>query len=113
MNLENVAEQTDIAKGTLYHYFSGKDELVAAVLEALTSDVNSRLEARRTWFATAATSSSSVPLSASRSASSPRPHPKSSPCSRGHQSRSPRPAHETGFKWFVPGPVDGSVAFDA
>ncbi len=46
MNLEDVAEQTDIAKGTLYHYFSGKDELVAAVLEALTSDVNSRLEAQ-------------------------------------------------------------------
>lgn len=47
MNLEDVAEQTDIAKGTLYHYFSGKDELVAAVLEALTADVNARLEARR------------------------------------------------------------------
>jgi TetR/AcrR family transcriptional regulator, regulator of autoinduction and epiphytic fitness len=46
MNLEVVAEQTDIAKGTLYHYFSGKDELVAAVLEALTSDVNARLEAQ-------------------------------------------------------------------
>ncbi|GAB3362393.1 MULTISPECIES: TetR/AcrR family transcriptional regulator [Amycolatopsis] len=45
MNLEDVAEQTDIAKATLYHYFSGKDELVAAVLEALTVDVNTRLEA--------------------------------------------------------------------
>jgi TetR/AcrR family transcriptional regulator, regulator of autoinduction and epiphytic fitness len=44
MNLEDVAEQTDIAKATLYHYFSGKDELVAAVLEALTVDVNRRLE---------------------------------------------------------------------
>jgi TetR/AcrR family transcriptional regulator of autoinduction and epiphytic fitness len=44
MNLEDVAEQTDIAKATLYHYFSGKDELVAAVIEALTVDVNRRLE---------------------------------------------------------------------
>lgn len=44
MNLEDVAEQTDIAKATLYHYFSGKDELVAAVLEALTARVNEHLE---------------------------------------------------------------------
>jgi TetR/AcrR family transcriptional regulator, regulator of autoinduction and epiphytic fitness len=44
MSLEDVAEQTDIAKATLYHYFSGKDELVAAVLEALTVEVNTRLE---------------------------------------------------------------------
>jgi TetR/AcrR family transcriptional regulator, regulator of autoinduction and epiphytic fitness len=47
MSLEDVAEQTDIAKATLYHYFSGKDELVAAVLEALTVDVIGRLEAQR------------------------------------------------------------------
>lgn len=45
MSLEVVAEQTDIAKATLYHYFSSKDELVAAVLEALTVDVNTRLRA--------------------------------------------------------------------
>lgn len=45
MNLEDVAEQTDIAKATLYHYFSSKDELVAAVLEELTTDVNTRLQA--------------------------------------------------------------------
>jgi TetR/AcrR family transcriptional regulator, regulator of autoinduction and epiphytic fitness len=44
MNLEDVAEQTDIAKATLYHYFSGKDELVAAVIEGLTAEVNRRLE---------------------------------------------------------------------
>lgn len=44
MNLEDVAEQTDIAKATLYHYFSGKDELVAAVIEGLTVEVNRRLE---------------------------------------------------------------------
>ncbi|MGB8384963.1 MAG: TetR/AcrR family transcriptional regulator [Dermatophilaceae bacterium] len=46
MNLEDVAEQTDIAKATLYHYFSSKEQLVAAVLEVLTADVNSRLEAQ-------------------------------------------------------------------
>lgn len=45
MSLEDVAEQTDIAKATLYHYFSSKDELVAAVLEQLTTDVNARLQA--------------------------------------------------------------------
>lgn len=45
MSLEDVAERTDIAKATLYHYFSGKDELVAAVLDSLTVNVNSRLEA--------------------------------------------------------------------
>jgi TetR/AcrR family transcriptional regulator, regulator of autoinduction and epiphytic fitness len=44
MNLEDVAERTDIAKATLYHYFSGKDELVAAALETLTVEVNGRLE---------------------------------------------------------------------
>lgn len=44
MSLEDVAERTDIAKATFYHYFSGKDELVTAVLEALTLEVNSRLE---------------------------------------------------------------------
>lgn len=45
MSLEEVAERTDIAKATLYHYFSSKDELVRAVLEALTADVVTRLEA--------------------------------------------------------------------
>jgi TetR/AcrR family transcriptional regulator, regulator of autoinduction and epiphytic fitness len=44
MNLEDVAERTDIAKATLYHYFSGKDELVTAVVEGLTAEVNRRLE---------------------------------------------------------------------
>jgi AcrR family transcriptional regulator len=44
MNLEDVAERTDIAKATLYHYFSGKDELVTAVIETLTVEVNRRLE---------------------------------------------------------------------
>ncbi|MCV7302977.1 TetR/AcrR family transcriptional regulator [Mycobacterium barrassiae] len=44
MNLEDIAEQTDIAKATLYHYFSSKDELVKAVLEELTTHVNTRLQ---------------------------------------------------------------------
>jgi AcrR family transcriptional regulator len=44
MNLEEVAERTDIAKATLYHYFPGKDALVGAALEALTTDVLGRLE---------------------------------------------------------------------
>jgi len=46
MSLEDVAEQTDIAKATLYHYFSSKDDLVAAALEVLTQEVLQRLAAR-------------------------------------------------------------------
>ena len=46
MSLEDVAEQTDIAKATLYHYFSSKDALVAAALEPLTQEVLQRLAAR-------------------------------------------------------------------
>ncbi|WP_135457904.1 TetR/AcrR family transcriptional regulator [Mycobacterium sp. DL99] len=46
MSLEDVAEQTDIAKATLYHYFSSKDALVAAALETLTQEVLQRLGAR-------------------------------------------------------------------
>lgn len=44
VNLEQVAEATDIAKPTLYHYFSSKDELVAEALDALTVGVMDRLE---------------------------------------------------------------------
>jgi TetR/AcrR family transcriptional regulator, regulator of autoinduction and epiphytic fitness len=47
MSLEGVAERTDIAKATLYHYFSSKDELVAEALEALTAGVLDRLVAAR------------------------------------------------------------------
>ena len=47
MSLEGVAERTDIAKATLYHYFSGKDELVAEALETLTDAVLERLIAAR------------------------------------------------------------------
>jgi len=48
VSLEQVAEATDIAKPTLYHYFSSKDELVAEALDALTSGVMDRLEAIHT-----------------------------------------------------------------
>ncbi|MGH3165561.1 MAG: TetR/AcrR family transcriptional regulator [Trebonia sp.] len=47
MSLEDVAEKTDIAKATLYHYFSSKDDLVAAALEVLTQEVLRRLGARQ------------------------------------------------------------------
>lgn len=53
MSLEDVAERTDIAKATLYHYFSGKDALVSAALESLTEEVLSRLEARQRTVADA------------------------------------------------------------
>lgn len=47
MNLEDVAEKTDIAKATLYHYFASKDDLVEAALEFLTQEVLTRLAARQ------------------------------------------------------------------
>jgi TetR/AcrR family transcriptional regulator, regulator of autoinduction and epiphytic fitness len=47
MSVEGVAAQTDIAKPTLYHYFSSKDELVAEALESLTVAVLDRLIAAR------------------------------------------------------------------
>ncbi|GAB2450262.1 TetR/AcrR family transcriptional regulator [Nocardia tengchongensis] len=43
MRFEDVAERTDIAKATLYHYFPSKDALVSAALEKLTGDVLTRL----------------------------------------------------------------------
>lgn len=46
MSLEDVAEQTDIAKATLYYYFPSKDALVGAALETLTQEVLDRLAAR-------------------------------------------------------------------
>ena len=47
MSLEAVAEQSDIAKATLYHYFSSKDELVGGALETLAVAVLERLTAAR------------------------------------------------------------------
>ena len=42
-SLEAVADRADIAKATLYHYFSSKDELVAEAIETLTVTVNNLL----------------------------------------------------------------------
>jgi TetR/AcrR family transcriptional regulator of autoinduction and epiphytic fitness len=44
MRFEDVAERTDIAKATLYHYFPSKDALVSEALEKLTTDVLTRLD---------------------------------------------------------------------
>jgi TetR/AcrR family transcriptional regulator, regulator of autoinduction and epiphytic fitness len=54
MSLEEVAEKTDIAKATLYHYFASKDDLVAAALEVLTQEVLQRLAARQAAMGEAA-----------------------------------------------------------
>ncbi|GAD87476.1 TetR/AcrR family transcriptional regulator [Nocardia asteroides] len=43
MRFEDVAERSDIAKATLYHYFPSKDALVSAALEKLTGDVLTHL----------------------------------------------------------------------
>jgi AcrR family transcriptional regulator len=43
MSMEDVAEKVDLTKATLYHYFDGKDELVAACLTLVGSEVNERL----------------------------------------------------------------------
>ena len=44
MSLDEVAERVDLTKATLYHYFGGKDELVAACLSLVADEVNERLE---------------------------------------------------------------------
>lgn len=44
VSLEDVAERLDVTKGSLYHYFSGKDELVTAAIETLGDDWTTRLE---------------------------------------------------------------------
>jgi len=43
VSLEDVAERLDLTKGSLYHYFAGKDELATAAIEALGDGWNSRL----------------------------------------------------------------------
>jgi AcrR family transcriptional regulator len=45
MSMDDVAERLDLTKATLYHYFGGKDELVAACLTLVGNEVNDRLEA--------------------------------------------------------------------
>lgn len=44
LNLEEIADRVDLTKATLYHYFESKDELVAATLRFVASDVTQRLE---------------------------------------------------------------------
>jgi AcrR family transcriptional regulator len=42
--LEDVAERLDVTKGSLYYYFSSKDELVTAAIETLGNEWTARLE---------------------------------------------------------------------
>lgn len=44
VNLEDVADRLDVTKGSLYYYFSGKEELGTAAIETLGNDWNARLE---------------------------------------------------------------------
>ncbi|MDQ0382379.1 TetR/AcrR family transcriptional regulator [Amycolatopsis thermophila] len=45
VNLEDVAERLDVTKGSLYYYFSSKDELATAAIETLGREWTARLEA--------------------------------------------------------------------
>lgn len=44
MSMDDVASRLDLTKATLYHYFSSKDDLVAASLSTVASEVNDRLQ---------------------------------------------------------------------
>jgi AcrR family transcriptional regulator len=44
VSLEDVAERLDVTKGSLYYYFSSKDELVTAAIETLGNEWTDRLE---------------------------------------------------------------------
>lgn len=44
VSLEDVAARLDVTKGSLYYYFSSKDELSTAAIEALGNDWTERLE---------------------------------------------------------------------
>jgi AcrR family transcriptional regulator len=44
MSMDDIAEKMDLTKATLYHYFGSKDELVAACLTLIASEVNDRLQ---------------------------------------------------------------------
>ena len=44
VSLDDVAERLDVTKGSLYHYFSGKEELGGAAIEALGTTWTERLE---------------------------------------------------------------------
>ena len=43
VSLDDVAERLDVTKGSLYHYFSGKEELAGAAIEALGTTWTDRL----------------------------------------------------------------------
>jgi AcrR family transcriptional regulator len=43
VSLDDVAERLDVTKGSLYHYFSGKEELGAAAIETLGAQWTARL----------------------------------------------------------------------
>jgi len=45
VNLDDVAERLDVTKGSLYYYFSSKDELATAAIETLGRGWTARLEA--------------------------------------------------------------------
>lgn len=44
VSLEDVADQLDVTKGSLYYYFASKDELVTAAIETLGNEWTARLE---------------------------------------------------------------------
>lgn len=44
-SLDDIAEEMDVAKATLYHYFSSKEELFGACLRNISAEVFARLEA--------------------------------------------------------------------
>jgi Transcriptional regulator len=44
VSLEDVAERLDVTKGSLYYYFSSKDELGTAAIETLGDEWTARLE---------------------------------------------------------------------
>jgi AcrR family transcriptional regulator len=44
VSLEDVADRLDVTKGSLYYYFSSKDELVTAAIETLGNEWTDRLE---------------------------------------------------------------------
>src|SRR5689334_17027682 len=44
VSLEDVADQLDVTKGSLYYYFASKDELVTAAIETLGGEWTTRLE---------------------------------------------------------------------
>ena len=43
VSLDDVAERLDVTKGSLYHYFSGKEELGSAAIETLGTAWTDRL----------------------------------------------------------------------